>query len=164
MAIDPHRSFLGPEFKRVYRQLTTASFPATELLLTLWRERQGAGGLVIGQDVPSRVIASVLRYLIVYEPVGDFVDFHVRLAGTGYFAHYGQDVTGMAMSALFDPETFLHNLRYGRQVVEMQAPRLFLATLTEFGIARGSYELALLPVLAPDRATKWMLVGAFPSP
>lgn len=164
MAIDPHRSFLEPEFKRVYRQLTAPSLPTTELLLTLWQERQGAGGLVIGQDIPSRAVAPVLRNLIVYEPVDDFADFHVRLAGSGYLAHYGCDVTGKAMSELFDADTFLHNLRFGRQVVEEQTPFLFSGALTEFGIARGSYELALLPVFAPDRATKWMLVGAFRYP
>lgn len=164
MAIDPHESFLGPEFKRVYRQLSAPSLPATELLLAVWQERQGAGGLVIGQDIPSMAVASVLRNLIVYEPVGDFADFHVRLAGSGYLAHYGYDVTGKAMSELFNSETFLHNLRFGRQVVETQTPFLFSAILTEFGITRVCYELALLPVLAPDRATKWMLVGAFRCP
>jgi hypothetical protein len=164
MAIDSHRAFLGSEFKRIYRQLSEPALPNTKLLLDLWRECQDSGGLVIGQDVPSRAVAPILRNLIVYEPVSDFADFHVRLAGSGYLAHYGYDVTGKAMSELFDPETFLHNLHYGRQVVETQTPLLFLATLTEYGIARGCYELALLPVLASDRVTKWMLVGAFPCP
>lgn len=71
MAIDPRRSFLGSEFKRVYRQLTASLLPATKKLS---------------------------------------------------------------------------------------------ATVTEFGIVRDCYELALLPVFAPDRATKWMLVGAFRCP
>ena len=164
MAIDLYRSLEGPEFKRIYRQLTAPLLSPTKLLLAMWDEHRNAGGLVIGQDVPSRTAAPLLRHLIVYEPVGDFADFHVRLAGSGYLSQYGRDVTGMAMSELFDSETFLHNLRFGRQVVETQTPLLFLATLTEFEIARWSYELALLPVLAPDRATKWLLVSAFPCP
>jgi hypothetical protein len=71
MAIDPHRSFLGTEFKRVYRQLTVPSLPTT---------------------------------------------------------------------------------------------KKFSATVAEFGIACGCYELALLPVFAADRATQWMLVGVFRCP
>jgi hypothetical protein len=47
MAIDLHRSFLGPEFKRIYRQLAAALLAATALLLAVW---QDAGGFVIGQE------------------------------------------------------------------------------------------------------------------
>jgi len=45
MAIDPHRSFLGPEFLRIYRQLTVPSLTAIEPLRAVL---QDAGGLAIG--------------------------------------------------------------------------------------------------------------------
>jgi hypothetical protein len=58
-------------------------------------------GSLSGRSITLRA-APVLHNLIVYDPVSNFADFHVRLAGSGYFAHFGYDVTAMARPDLFD--------------------------------------------------------------
>ena len=153
---------LGREYKRVYNRVAQPSHPLSIQLVAFWREKEKDGGLVAGRDVPSRAISGILRNLIIYEPLAESTDFRIRHAGTAYIAHYGMDVTGMMMSELFDDDDVRsHNFMIAEEVIRTDTVEIFDANLSQFGIARRHYEVVLLPVMAPDRASKWLLCGLF---
>ena len=70
--------------------------------LDFWEHRP-ADGIMIGRDVPSRAIARLLNRVIIYEPIDDYRDMKVRLAGVALRRRFDQDVTGLKMSDLFGP-------------------------------------------------------------
>jgi hypothetical protein len=155
------RSTAEAEHERTYKSITEPSHPGTITLLDAWKRADAEGGFVVGRDVPSRSLATVLRDLILYEPVLDSLNFRVRLAGTVCIAHYGMDITGKLMSELFDAPTFEFNVRSGWNVIQTAEPRLFAAELSRLGIVLHHYEIALLPVWSPDRNDRWLLCGVF---
>jgi len=152
---------LGSRLERAYTRVVEPKHPQSIQLIEFWRERENAGGLVTGRDIPSKAISSILRNLILYEPVADCSDFRVRHAGTAFVGHYGVDVTGELMSELFDEDIFTFNLAKAKEVMNSDKPEIYDANLTQFGISRQHYEVVLLPVLAPDGISKWTLCGIF---
>jgi hypothetical protein len=152
---------LGPKNKRVYSPVAEPQHPKSITLVEFWRDREKAGGLIVGRDLPSRAIAAILRNLIVYEPIDDCSNFRVRHAGTAYVEHYGFDVTGKLMSELFDDDVFGFNCAKAKEVIHSGAPEVFDANLSEYGISRRHYEVVLLPVWGTDERSKWMLCGIF---
>jgi hypothetical protein len=52
------------EYERIYTPITEPSHPGTITLLDAWRRADAGGGFVVGRDVPSRALATVLRDLI----------------------------------------------------------------------------------------------------
>jgi hypothetical protein len=149
------------EYERTYTPIAEPSNPDTITLLNDWKKADANGGFVVGRDVPSRALATILRDLILFEPVPDNLNFRVRLAGTVCIGHYGMDITGKLMSELFDAPTFEFNVRSGWKVIQTAKPSLFAAELTRLGIVLHHYEIALLPVWSPDRSNRWLLCGVF---
>ncbi len=41
--------------------------PGAKLLAGFWREREAAGGFVVGRDVPSRPLARILHNIALFE-------------------------------------------------------------------------------------------------
>ena len=154
---------IAPEQKsiRSYKVVADPSHEGTIQLIQYWREKDSSGGLVVGRDIPSKAISNILSNLIVYEPISDFADFRVQHAGTRNYAHYHGDVTGKLMSELFDAEAFKYNCAKAKEVLLSHRMMIFEADLSQFGITRRTYEVVLLPVLAPDRSSPWMLCGIF---
>ena len=58
------------------------------LLLDQWKTREQRGGFVVGRDVPSRDLASILRNIGLFEPIDGAADFRVRLAGTAFMRRF----------------------------------------------------------------------------
>ena len=152
---------LGPENRHAYTPVSEPKHPSSLQLIQFWREREKAGGLVIGRDIPSRPIAGILSHLMICEPIDGFSDFRIRHAGTAYIAHYGYDVTGKLMSELFEPGIFEHNCLCAESVISSGKPEVLDANLSQFGISRRHYEVVQLPVWGPDRTSRWMLCGIF---
>lgn len=152
---------LGPESKRAYTRIAQPNHPNSIHLFEFWQDCEKGGGLVMGRDLPSRPVAAILRNLIVYEPILDGADFRIRHAGTSYASHYGYDVTGKLMSDLFDQETFRFNLSKAKEIIDSGKPEMFDANLSQFGIPRRHYEVVLLPIWGPGKASRWMLCGIF---
>jgi hypothetical protein len=129
------------------------------LLLEYWEERAAHGGIVLGRDVPSRKLSSILRNLAVYEPLEG--DFRIRLAGAAFLRRFGRDVGGARLSELFDGRAFerrrdnlLEILRTGRPAIhDVQLPQRKRAPL--------HFEALALPALSPTRSTGWLLGGMF---
>jgi hypothetical protein len=150
---------LGPEQKRAYRRVHEPSHPQSVRLLAFQSNKEG--GLEIGRDVPSRAISGLLGNLIIYEPLADGADFRVHHAGTAYIAHYGGDVTGKLMSEIFEPAIFQYNRTVANGVIRRGVSEIFEANLSQFGITRRRYEIALLPVWARGRTGRWLLCAIF---
>src|ERR1700744_5278941 len=75
----------------------TPTHPSTIRLIAYWQECLARGGMQMGVDVPSRAIASLLQDITVAEPVDDWKDARMRLAGSGMTAHFGRGVRGLLM-------------------------------------------------------------------
>jgi hypothetical protein len=123
-----------------------------------WREKHDAGGFVVGRDLPSRALASMLRNLAIYEPVDG--DFRVRVAGTGLVRRYGCDVTGLMLSQIYDPRGLQ------RQHDAMMKAKNGAAAFSDVKLMRAGkielqYETLQLPVLSPDLSQSWVLGGFF---
>jgi hypothetical protein len=131
------------------------------LLFDVWRKQRAADGFVVGRDVPSRALASVLRNLVLYEPLDGGRDFGVRLAGSALIRRFGCDITGLKLSELFNPESFANYRAAMMDVVTKDAPIDLDVTLTAKGRTQLHFEVLGLPVLAADRSTVWVLGGLF---
>lgn len=152
---------LGPDYRRAYVVAAAPQHPGAIQLVEFWHEREKAGGIVVGRDIPSRPIAGILRHLTIYEPLAGYGDFRVRHAGTAYIEHYGYDVTGKLMSELFDVESFSHNRAKAEQVIRSETPEILDANLRQFGISRRHYEVVQLPIWGAGMQSRWLLCGIF---
>lgn len=133
-----------------------------KILLDYWRHCVGkSGDFVIGRDIPSRVIASLLRSIIVTEPVAGGGDFRMRLAGTAIRRRFGDDIGGQMLSDLFPPEDFQHHLAGNNEVLRTGKPLILDSRLTRGNVDELHSEVVLLPVKSGDGAQDWILVGIF---
>lgn len=131
------------------------------LLYSHWRSRQASGGLVMNRDVPSRALASILRNLVVYEPIADCRDFRARIAGSALIRRFDCDITGLKLSELFDSGTFDMHRKMMKAVLETDTPSALDVRLAARGRTQLHFEVLCLPVHAPDRKRPWALVGLF---
>ena len=84
---------------------TVPDLPATKALLQIWESYEARGGMQMGRDIPSRELGKFLGNITIVEPIGDWEDSHVRLAGQILMLRFGRDVTGMRGSdAAASPE------------------------------------------------------------
>jgi hypothetical protein len=142
---------IDPKAEDLVEKRTLIAAPTNfgaQLLLDTWRKRAADGGFVIGRDLPSRALGSILRNLAVFEPIDNQTDFHVRIAGTGMLRRFGRDITGVRLSEVFAPQLF-----------ERRKAMIFAAIHS--GRKPLRFEVVVLPVLAPDRVTPWALAGLF---
>jgi hypothetical protein len=143
-----------------YRLVAAANHPKAQKLLDFWEARP-ADGIVIGRDVPSRTIAAMLNNIIIYEPVNGGSDLKVRLAGTSIRRRFNREVTGMLMSELFPPDEFREHLEMTLANIEAGPATIVDSHLTNGAVEKMHLEVVILPVFAPDRVHKWVLVGLF---
>ncbi|HEY0281000.1 MAG TPA: PAS domain-containing protein, partial [Rhizomicrobium sp.] len=101
-----------------------------------------------------------LSRVIVHEPIVGGSDLKVRVAGTAIRRRFGRDVTGETMSNLFPADSFPARFKSVLTAIETGAPQFAECQLStsSFEILRS--ELVILPVLAPDRVSKWAMTFA----
>ncbi len=63
-----------------------------------------------GAIFPSREMGKFLSNIIIVEPIGDWEDSHVRLAGQILMLRFGRDVTGMRGSEVFSDNPKGHQM------------------------------------------------------
>ncbi|MDE2135631.1 MAG: PAS domain-containing protein [Alphaproteobacteria bacterium] len=143
-----------------YSLVASPRHPQAQKLLAFWNAR-AKDGIVIGRDVPSRSIASLLSSVMVCEPVGGRRDFRVRLAGASLRGRFGCDIKGKLMSELFPPDDFRHHLRATLAALAKDMPLIFDSRLTNGSVETLHVEVVVLPVLPADRGGKWALAGFF---
>jgi len=129
-------------------------------LLAFWNTRP-AGGIVVGRDVPSRAIASLLSHIVVWEPLEDNSDMKVRLAGAALSRRFPGDLKGRTMSDLFPAEQFRRTLTESKQVFESGKPLVLDSQVMRGTIEVLHLEVVLLPIRSPDGKRPWLLSGVF---
>ena len=147
--------------------MTPVSLPAhpfTIRLCTYWDNCRANGGMRMGRDIPNRAIAPLLKHVSVAEPVGDWADARLRLAGSGMATHFGHDPSGHLMSDLFGPDKDHLNMLLAGARLSLAAnmPGIVDHKVMLNGLVAMRNEMVVLPVLPPEGDDKfWALVGTF---
>ncbi len=143
-----------------FEVVETPNHPKAKKLLEFWRARD-ANGIVIGRDIPSRPVADILSNISINEPIEGGSDCLVRLSGNAVDFRFGRSTTGKRLSEMFPPDEFQRHMATVHAVIESGKPIIVGSRMTDGLIERLHMEVVHLPVLAPDRVTKWALVGIF---
>ena len=143
-----------------YEVLAAPTHPDAAKALAFWQARP-ADGILIGRDLPSRAIASLLSHVIVHEPINGGNDLKVRLAGTAVRRRFGRDITGSTLSELFPATSFPYRLRSVMSAIETGEPQFADCQLSNGNLDLLHSQLLIMPVLAADRVTKWAMTVVF---
>lgn len=146
------------------RPLAMPRHKGAQLLLKIWREREAAGGFVIGRDIPSRATARILQNMIVYEPVerdGAIADFRTRIAGDTLRFRFGINPAGKLLSQLFSPKEFAKHLAMTREAIRESVPVLLNSEMSRGLVIERRLEIVVLPVWNAERTARWILAGVF---
>jgi hypothetical protein len=137
--------------------------PSTRRLIAYWQDCEARGGMRMGRDVPARAIASLLQDIIVAEPLGDWDDARMRLAGFGMAQYFGREITGALMSdMLADNRAHLQMLLAGvRNAIAQNLPGTVEHWVYDGTQLVARQEMIALPLFAPDGDTRWILAGTF---
>ena len=147
----------APDFKETATLLDAPNLHGAQLLLDEWRKAEG--GFVVGRDIPSRALSSVLRNIAVFEPVDG--DYHVRIAGTALLTRFNRDISGAQLSELLSPAMFARRSKWLRYAIGGNRPILHRIVMQQGNRKPLSFELIFLPALAPDGHTPWAIAGFF---
>jgi hypothetical protein len=143
-----------------YQPIAAPTHPQAGSALAFWDARP-ADGIIIGRDVPSRAIASMLSTIIVHEPINGGSNLKVRVAGTAIRRRFGRDVTGSTLSELFPTPAFPSRLKSVLTAIETNAPQFADCQFNNGSLGILHSELVILPIFAPDRVSKWGLSFVF---
>ena len=148
-----------------YFQWTVAkpTHPLSIQLLTFWEDCEERGGMRMGRDVPSKAIQGLLHNLRVTEPIGNWDDAIVRLAGQMYFERLGRNISGMRNS-----EVYRDNPDFGRQLLDIarrvcadRVPEFLVSTVSIGSTEVMKFESVGVPIYAPDGIGRWIVGGTF---
>jgi hypothetical protein len=143
-----------------YVSLEAPTHPKALRLMEFWKAN-AAKGIVIGRDVPSRAISDILSSIAIFEPVDGGRDYRARLAGESVRRRFSRDITGKFLSELFPADDFHDHRDANNAHVLSGTPQIIDSRLTNGAVEQMHLEVVILPVLAPDLASKWLLVGLF---
>lgn len=137
--------------------------PSTKVLIAHWRAYEAKGGMRMGRDVPSRAIASFLSCISICEPLGDWTDGRIRIAGSILTLRFGRDIHGMLISDLYkdDPAGGRMLLENARRAQETREPGLLSARVLADQHEVMRFEVVALPIFAADGLSQLSLVGTF---
>jgi len=153
--IDPR----APDLKETATPLAEPRLYGGQCLVDAWRRAED--GFVVGRDIPSRALSSVLRNIVVFEPADGGVDFRVRLSGMAVFRRFGRDIKGVKMSELYGPDMFPRRRTWLMEALGGQRPVTHHIVLQQGNRMPMNFELTFLPALAPDCQTQWAIAGYF---
>ncbi|HEY5339233.1 MAG TPA: PAS domain-containing protein [Rhizomicrobium sp.] len=152
------RSHYGLE--HLFKPVEVPLHPSSIRLLAYWQDCEAKGGLRFGRDIPARPIAALLGHIIVSEPIGDWSDARLRLAGFATAEYFGRDVTGSLLSEVVagDLQMFLTG---ARKAIAKRRPGIVEHRLLKEGCEVLRQEMGAFPIFAPDGQTNWMLCSTF---
>jgi hypothetical protein len=133
----------------------------SQKLFAYWKECTVRGGLKLGRDLPAAAVARLMSRLIVFEPVDNNADFRIRLAGTGLLRRFGKDVSGHALSEIYQGGTFSSYSNNLRTTLINNAPLIVEIRITEGPNQLFHIEYVFLPVFSYDGLQPWVVVGVF---
>ncbi len=149
------------DFEETRKTLPEPAHFGARAVLAHWQEKQAAGGLVFGKDLPSRELSTALRNLMIYEPLDGGRDFRVRVAGSALIRRFGRDIKGLLLSELFDGAMFAHQ-RDEMNVLTQDRKPVSIDVSLRSGRRNGlKFEVLYLPILASENGPAWPMVGIF---
>ncbi len=153
----------SPEFDYPTVFKDAPDLPAARELLEIWREYEAAGGMQMGRDIPSRRLAKFLANIIIVEPVGDWEDSRVRLAGQVLMLRFGRDVTGLLGSDVFSDNPRGHRALcdISRESVKARKPYFVDSKVMRGGEELMRVESLNAPIIGPNGEPGWMLGALF---
>ncbi len=153
----------SPEFSYPTIIKDSPELPATRALLEIWRTYETSGGMRMGRDIPSRELGKFLANIIIVEPIGDWEDSRVRLAGQILMLRFGRDVTGMRGSEVFSDSPRGHKLLcdLARETVKTRKPFFVDSRVTRSGEELMHLESMNAPIFGPNGEQGWMLGAMF---
>lgn len=141
-----------------------AKHPLSIKLLDYWRECDARGGMRMGRDIPSRAIAPLLKDICVAEPVGDWEDARIRLAGSAMAEYFGRDASGLLMSEIMGEgreNDFQLMMNGARFATTRNKPGTVEQSLLNEDIVVLRQELTAVPIWSPDGDARWLVTGTF---
>jgi len=137
--------------------------PSSRVLITHWRAFEAKGGMRMGRDVPSRAIATFLSCISICEPLGDWVDGRIRIAGSILTLRFGRDIHGLLISELYkdDPDGGRILLDNARRAQETRQPGLLSTRVCADHLEVMRFEVVALPIFAADGLRPLSLAGTF---
>lgn len=153
----------SPEFDYPTFLKDSPDLPATKALIQIWKSYEAEGGMRMGRDIPSREIAKYLSNIIIVEPVGDWEDSRVRLAGQILMMRFGRDVTGMLGSDVFNDNLKAHKVLcdLSREAVKTRKPFFIDSRVMRNGAELMHLESMNAPIFGPNGEPGWMLGAMF---
>jgi hypothetical protein len=136
---------------------------SSKALIHYWRSCEANGGMRMGREVPSRGLARFLSHISICEPVGDWADARIRIAGSILVLRFGRDIGGMLISELYagDREGGRMLLDTARGAQETREPGLLSARVCSNELELMRFEVVALPIFAADGVSPLSLVGTF---
>jgi hypothetical protein len=150
----------GEETHSVFRVIAAPTHTQAKKLVDFWDARPD-DGIVMGRDMPSRRIASLLSNIMICAPTDGGADWIVRHSGEAVENRFGGDIKGRQLSEVFDAADFRRRHEMLRTVVGQHRPTIIDTVLTRGAVELMHLETVLLPVFSADRAQKWILAGLF---
>jgi hypothetical protein len=152
-----------PQYRYVRTVRSTVEHPSSIALMSCWRELEAKGGMRMGRDIPSRALIKLLPHILITEPIDDWKDARIRLAGTAMIERFGRDIAGSLVSETYnqDDDAAKMFLELGRRAAHSREPGVVDTRIFVDGIEMMHLEIVLLPIYSPDGAGTWNLVGAF---
>jgi hypothetical protein len=138
--------------------------PCSIQLLNYWRACEARGGMRMGRDIPSRAIGPLLKDLCVAEPIGDWTDARIRLAGSTMTEYFGQDVSGKLMSEVVGggrDRDFTLMMNGARYATTRNKPGTIEQTLLDQDRVVLRQEMTGVPIWSPDGDARWLVTGTF---
>jgi len=151
------------EMEHRMRGINMPTHPSTIRLIAYWQDCGTHGGMRMGRDIPARDIAMMMPDLTVAEPVGDWADARIRLAGSAMVEYFGRDVDGALLSDTVAGETRDREmlLAGARTAIARNRPGIIEQILVDNGQEVLRQELTALPLLAPEGDARWILISTF---
>ncbi|HSM95061.1 MAG TPA: PAS domain-containing protein [Rhizomicrobium sp.] len=160
----------GQEIERSYRELehrmrgiNMPTHPSTIRLIAYWQACEARGGMRMGRDVPASDIAALMPDLTVAEPVRDWADARIRLAGSAMAGYFGHEADGALMSEAVTGERRAREmlLAGARTAIARNRPGIIEQVLVDNRREVLRQELTALPIYAPDSNARWILLSFF---
>lgn len=117
----------------------------------------------MGRDIPCRAIARFLSNISVCEPVGEWLDGRIRLAGEILAQRFGRDTQGMLISELYqtDRDGGVLLLESARRAQASRQPGLLSARVCRDQFELMRFEVVALPIFGSDGIAELSMVGTF---
>jgi hypothetical protein len=120
--------------------IEVAEHPRSLQLIRLWRTFEGSGGMHMGRDIPYRITAIFLPNLVVVEPIGEWTDARIRLAGSLLMERFGRDIHGMLISELYAADPVMGEMLHKRLGFNAPAEIKYSSVVADLGIIPTAQE------------------------